>query len=157
MGRSRLPAHIRALLPQEADSRPRAISMLLTLPFPPSLNNLYPTVLVNGKPRRVKSTACKRYEAAVRQIVALWQSRHQMLPPSPPYALYLRVYPPQDRARHDLTNLFKAPEDAVMASIGGEDNDVVWVNGQKMPKGPCPRVEFSLETAQALGLETDHE
>lgn len=149
MGRSRaaLPEHVRALIPSEADTRPRAERMQLILPFPPSLNNLYPTIVTKtGKLMRVKSSLGKRYDASVRQVVGLWINHHQMQPPAPPYALSVHVYPPQDSHRHDLTNCFKAPEDALMAAIGGDDNDVLVVVGTKEPPDPYPRIVLTLET-----------
>ena len=145
MGRTRLPAAVRAMLP--ADHRPRATSMRLVLPFPPSLNNMFPTIVTKtGRAVRVKSGAAKKYEASVRNVVGLWINHHQQQAPAPPYRLLLTVWPPQDGRKHDLTNCFKAPEDAVMAAIGGDDNDVLVVIGAKMAPDPHPRIELILET-----------
>jgi Holliday junction resolvase RusA-like endonuclease len=128
------------------DTRPRAERMSLVLPFPPSLNNLYPTVAASGgRLIRVKSTAGKTYDRAVERTVGLWVASHRQRPPAPPYALTLRVFPPVDRWRHDLTNCFKAPEDALMAAIGGDDNDVVRVAGSKEAPDHWPRIELTLE------------
>lgn len=157
MGRTRLPEHVRAMIPAEQmeDTRPRAERIVLTLPFPPSLNGLYPTIKTpSGKLRRVKSEPAKAYFKQVAEAVEHWIWSTQQQPPAPPWALTLRAYPPQDKRRHDLTNLFKAPEDAVMAAIGGDDDDVLVVAGQKMPKSPRPRIELTLESAAALGVRT---
>jgi Holliday junction resolvase RusA-like endonuclease len=146
MARTRLPAAVMAMIP--ADERPRATVMRLVLPFPPSVNNMFPTIVVNGKVRRIKSKAGKDFEAAVRNVVGLWINHHQMQPPAPPYALKLVVWPPDDSHKHDLTNLFKAPEDALMAAIGGDDNDVLVVVGTKLDADAHPRIELTLETVR---------
>lgn len=146
MGRS-LPAHIRQMLP--ADTRPRALTMRLVLPFPPSVNGMYPTIVTKtGKVQRVKSGAAKKYEAAVRNVVGLWINHHQLQPPAPPYRLLLTVWPPQDGKKHDASNLVKAPEDAVMSAIGGDDNDVHQLVVGKLAPDPQPRIELILETIE---------
>jgi Holliday junction resolvase RusA-like endonuclease len=147
VGRARaaLPEHVQRLIP--ADTRPRALTMRLVLPFPPSVNGLYPTIVTKtGKVLRVKSGAAKKYEATVRQTVGLWMAHHQQQPPAPPYRLLLTVWPPQDGHKHDASNLVKAPEDAVMAAIGGDDNDVHQIVVTKLPADGHPRIELILET-----------
>jgi Holliday junction resolvase RusA-like endonuclease len=147
MGRTRaaLPEHIRQMVP--ADTRPRALTMRLVLPFPPSANHLFPTIVTKaGKVMRVKSGAAKKYEATVRQTVGLWVNHHQLQPPAPPYRLLLTVWPPSDSHKHDLTNLFKAPEDALMSAIGGDDNDVLVVAASKRDGVSNPRIELILES-----------
>jgi Holliday junction resolvase RusA-like endonuclease len=149
MGRTRLPAHILSKIPaaEHQDTRPRAPRMLLTLPFPPTLNHMFPTIITkSGKPRRIKSKAAKDYAKAVSDRVGLWSNAHQQQPPAAPYALSLRVYPPADGRKHDLTNCFKAPEDALMQAIGGDDNDVLRLVAVKLMPDPEPRVELYLET-----------
>lgn len=92
--------------------------MTYTLPWPPSLNNMYPTV----RGRRVLSAEGKRFKASVVAHV-LSQGR-----PAKPLAGRLRlevlVYPP-DRRRRDLSNLVKAVEDALTAAGVWEDDSQV--------------------------------
>lgn len=149
MGVKRLPRHLRERVEQALppDPRPRAERMRLVLPFPPSTNGLYPTVVTRqGKIRRVKSQAAKDFEAAVRQTVGLWINHHQLQPPSPPWRLTLLAYPPQDGQKHDASNLAKCPEDSVMAAIGGDDNDVREVHVTKADPDGYPRLVLTLET-----------
>lgn len=151
MGARRLPRHLRELIAtaEPVDTRPRAERMSLVLPFPPSLNNAYPTVRTRqGKLLRVKSPALRQYEAAVRQVVWLWLNHHQVQPPAPPYRLTLVAYPPSDGQKHDASNLVKGPEDCVMAAIGGDDNDVQRVEIEKAEPDGYPRLVLTLETIQ---------
>lgn len=140
----RYPWHVQLALDAAAeaqDTRPRTARIELSLPFPPSLNNAYPTVITKaGKVIRVKSSAAKKYDAQVKEQVGLWLNFHGVRPPLPPYRMALRVYPPADGQRHDLTNCFKVPEDALMAAIGGDDNDTVHVEGDKFD--PTDRLGF---------------
>ncbi len=149
----RLPAALQAAMAAaaiEEDALPRAERLTLVLPFPPSVNNMFPTVRTStGKLVRVKSAAAKKFEKQVRETFDLWACCRGERPPAPPYALTLRVFPPSDGHRHDLTNCFKAPEDALMAAIGGDDVNVVSVVGTKMPPDHWPRIEITLEHADA--------
>jgi hypothetical protein len=145
----RYPWHVQLAIDAAQDTRPRAAKIELSLPFPPSLNNAYPTVITKaGRMVRVKSGAAKKYAEAVKEQVGLWLNFHGVRPPLPPYRLALRVYPPADKKRHDLTNCFKLPEDALMAAIGGDDNDTVHVEGDKYdPQG----AGFVVVTLEGVG------
>jgi Holliday junction resolvase RusA-like endonuclease len=148
MAPRRLPAHVRAAIEraEAEDARPRAGRMSLVLPFPPSVNNLYATVrLKSGRIGRAKTEAAKHYAEQVGTIVGLWLNSHGARPPLPPYRLVLRAFPPVDGQKHDLTNCFKAPEDALMRAIGGDDDDVQYVEATKMPRDHHPRLEVTLE------------
>lgn len=147
MAARRLPAQVQAAIDQaeRQDTRPRAARMALVLEFPPSTNNLYRTFVEGGKARRVKTGAAKNYTDHVMRVVRLWLHSHDARPPGPPYRLSFRAFPPLDNARHDLTNCFKCPEDALMAAIGGDDVNVVHVVGTKMPRDHHPRLEVILE------------
>jgi Holliday junction resolvase RusA-like endonuclease len=150
MGRSRFPLHVQAAIDAAVsgqDARlPRARRLELTLPFPPSVNGLYATVVTqDGLHMRVKTKRGKFYDDAVRQALAAWKREHGLRPPAPPYALTLYVYPPRDRRKHDLTNMFKAPEDALFAAIGQDDNDVTRVVARKFDPSAEPRIVLILE------------
>lgn len=150
MGRSRFSLHVQAAVDaavadQEA-RLPRARRLELALPFPPSVNNLYETVATrDGRLLRKKSKRGKFYESAVSEALAAWKRDHAMRPPSPPYSLTLYVYPPRDGRAHDLSNLVKAPEDALFAAIGEDDRHVVRL--------VCVRFEPSRDARIVLILE----
>jgi Holliday junction resolvase RusA-like endonuclease len=145
----RYPWHVQMALDaavEAQDTRPRAVKIDLSLPFPPSLNNAYPTIVTRaGKVTRVKSSRAKQYFDDVKEQVGLWLNFHGLRPPLPPYRLALRVYPPADGRAHDLTNCFKLPEDALMAAIGGDDNDTVHVEADKLAPDGYPRIVVTLE------------
>lgn len=143
---SRLQVAIDEVLAGESNKRPRAPRMELVVPFPPSLNNLYATImLMNQTPRRVLSKRGRLYHAAVAERVKLWKLQTDRRPPAPPYSLTLRVYLP-DRRRHDLSNMPKVIEDALFAAIGEDDNDVTELHGTKVGLDRAnPRVEVTLE------------
>jgi hypothetical protein len=72
-------------------------------PYPPSTNNLYRTVVANGRPVRVKTGKAKEYGQAVGQRVGIALARAGATP-QPPYALHLSVWMP-DAARRDLSRI----------------------------------------------------
>lgn len=146
--RRKLPDALQAAIDAAVgeDTRSRAEVMRLMLPFPPSVNSLYPTIVnADGRMVRVKSKASKSYAAKVGVVVGLWMRSHDCRPPAPPYRLAFIVWPPKDGLRHDLTNCFKAPEDALMSAIDGDDVHVLAVTAQKMPPDEYPRLEVTLE------------
>jgi Holliday junction resolvase RusA-like endonuclease len=136
----------------EGRQPPRAERMELTLPFPPTTNNLYRTFIApNGKIMRAKTKAAKDYAKVVAGEVSEWALANRRRPPGPPFHLVLYVFPPDDGRKHDLSNTFKAPEDALMEAMGAEadDDDVLSLYAVKKPLAPCgqPRVEVILEGA----------
>ena len=156
MSRSRLPAALRAAVEAAAadqDARfPRAASLELTLPFPPSVNNLYETVATrDGRLLRRKSKRGRFYESAVSEALAAWKRDHACRPPAPPYLLTLYVYPPRDGRPHDLSNLVKAPEDALFAAIGQDDSHVVRLVCAKFEATRDPRIVLRLEGVGSAG------
>ncbi len=86
--------------------------MILTLPWPPSLNNAYPTITVCGKGRRVKGKAAKRYIKAVGQIVLAARAAEHL---EFRIRLAIYMYPPDLRIR-DISNHIKIVEDSLKAA-----------------------------------------
>lgn len=159
-----LPAVLQdAIAASEAsDARPRADPLTVTVPFPPSVNNAYATVTTKqGKTRRVKTWGASEFAKTVREHV-YWHLRTiDCRPPAPPYRLTLHLYPPQDGRKHDASNTVKIPEDALMAAIKGDDDDVLEVHVYKHAKDRQPRLDLTLEhmtpsaDGQAGGGETE--
>lgn len=146
--RAKYPPHLQAAidLALEGQAGPRAERVELVLPFPPSVNNLYRTIkLPNGQLARAKSKRARQYDTTVRHALAEWQRTSGLRPPRGPYSLIVRLYPPRDGRRHDLSNSFKAPEDAIFAAIGEDDNDVHTIVATKLEPVPKGRVEIILE------------
>ena len=122
--------------------------MTYRLPFPPSLNHMYPTV----RGRRVLSSAGQRFKASVVALV-LAQGR-----PAKPLAGRLRVevhvYPP-DRRRRDLSNLIKAVEDSLTAAgvwVDDEQVDHLTVVRREVVAGG--KVEVHVESLGPAGIYT---
>lgn len=124
--------------------------MILTLPLPPSTNNLYATVMRRGKPIRVKSREGKAFDAIVAHRVLHWCLTHGSYAavPSPPYRLDILIFP-KDR-RRDASNFVKATEDSVFAAINRNDRLVVDVRARLASIDKAdPRVVVTLSRAAA--------
>jgi crossover junction endodeoxyribonuclease RusA len=80
--------------------------IVLTLPFPPSTNNLFR----NAGKRRIKTD---RYTRWITEA-GWWLSFHNVPRLSGPYALALTLHPPT-RAARDLDNFVKAVSDLLVA------------------------------------------
>lgn len=94
--------------------------LTLTLPWPPSVNNLYATV--NG--RRVLSANGRAYHKAVLGAV-LEQVGLQGRFGKKRVSYFARVSPPDAHRRRDLSNLIKSMEDALThARIWDDDSQV---------------------------------
>lgn len=120
--------------------------MELKLPFPPSVNNLYESVTTtNGRLLRRKSKRGRLYDDAVQAALTEWRAAHACRPPAPPYLLTLYVYPPRDGRAHDLSNLVKAPEDALFAAIGQDDRHVVRLVCAKFDPCRDPHIVLRLQ------------
>lgn len=147
-GRRTLPAVLLdALAAAEAeDTRPRADPLAVTVPFPPSVNNAYANVTTrSGVSKRVKTERASEFVKAVCEHVRWYLLAVNRRPPAPPYRLTLHLYPPLDGRKHDASNLVKLPEDALMAAIKQDDDDVLEVHVFKHAKDRQPRAEVTLE------------
>lgn len=92
-------------------------AITLTLPFPPSSNNLY-TV---ARGRKILSAAGRRYQTDVALLV--WQAGKPRAPQGR-LAVELEVYPP-DRRRRDIANLEKVCVDSVKLAGCIEDDSLI--------------------------------
>lgn len=152
MGRRKLPPTFQAAVAaaEREDTRPRADSMTVILPFPPSANTLFPHIFTqDGRVIRTKSKRVREYQETVGKIVGLWLNSHGLRPPAPPWRLSLVLYPTNNDQRVDTTNCFKAPEDAVMAAIGEDDKLVREAHAVMADADGYPRLVLTLETIAA--------
>lgn len=94
------------------------------IPTPPSTNNLFATVMVKGKPRRIVTREYKawRQEAELILLAAWIDARSPKI--GKPWALAIEV-----NIDHggDVTNRIKAIEDLLVSTIPGIPGDQ-WVN-----------------------------
>jgi hypothetical protein len=95
-----------------------------SLPMPPSANNLFATVFIKGKERRIISRAYKAWKKAA-GLVLLEQWR-QALEPSigKPYAVHIEL---DIDHKSDIANREKAITDLLVSTIPGFPGDQ-WVN-----------------------------
>lgn len=149
MPRQRYPTHTQLAISEAVeppDTRPRVARIELVLPFPPSANGLYPTIITKrGQTLRVPSSSLKHYRKAVSQTLGVWLTGHGCRPPLPPWRLSIRAYPPDDGRRHDLDNLTKGVLDSLMAAINGDDDNVVEIHLTKEPREHWARIVVTLE------------
>jgi crossover junction endodeoxyribonuclease RusA len=125
----------------------RTISLQITLPLPPGVNNQYVTV---GR-RRVLSQAASAFNRDVTKLVANLRSRGE-LPVATEKALatsLLGVYLAyffETPHRRDLDGGLKITLDALGRALGFDDRAVVDLHLSKRIDPLHPRVEVELET-----------
>lgn len=121
------------------------------LPLPPPLNNLFPSVMTDKGPRRVKSSA---YRAWLKQ--AGWLAKATRGRVSGPFIATLVCDRPDDKRKHDLDGLAKAPLD-LLTALGMIDDDslaqevtVKWSSTFSAPvKSKTPMVLVTIAPAEA--------
>ena len=91
-----------------------------TLPWPPSANAAYRSIVVNGRPRVLLSKAGRAYKE-----LAAWEMLRQRVSSfgKQRVAVIVDVYPP-DRRRHDLGNLDKLAIDALVPRVIDDDSQI---------------------------------
>lgn len=98
--------------------------LAITLPFPPSVNNAYATIITkSGKMLRKPTRRVSEYKheagwlvlAAANEIGWRYHLGQQI-------KLTFTIYFPEDGRRHDLTNCLKIPEDAISDALHFDDD-----------------------------------
>lgn len=115
-------------------------SIKIILPFPPSCNHLFPTIVRRGKPIRVKS---KKYKE--------WQNNcpdlHYKTLDKVYTISYLIFFP--DNRRRDGQNYMKAPLDYIVSEGVLEEDDRRFVCGEQWFDGGTdvdnPRIEITIK------------
>lgn len=124
-------------------------SLLVILPYPPSVNNLYASVRqADGTTRRVKTAAAREYAERVKKITqhAYWSHVERLLELTEGLAVTIDLYPP-DKRRRDADGPVKITLDSVITSgLGIDDSRVVWLLVVKHePDRANPRAEVRVE------------
>lgn len=114
-------------------------SQSLTLPYPPTTNNLYR----NTGRGRVKTETCKAFHNTVHALAL--QAR--IKPVSGEVHLTLHVYRPQKRG--DLDNTIKVIQDSLTGLAWGDDEQVVEIRAYRHDDKKNPRAEVTIETVEA--------
>ncbi len=90
------------------------------LPWPPSLNAIWRSIVINGAPRVLLSKAGRDYREVVSRLL-----RENGVAIRGPVQVTIDAYPP-DRRRRDVDNLAKAALDALThAGVWGDDSQVL--------------------------------
>jgi len=114
---------------------PEQAPIRLTLPYPPSVNNLYASY--NG--RRIPSRECKAFKEAVSDACQFARVR----PLSGPVRVTLNLYRP--RRSGDLDNYAKAALDSMTGRCYGDDSQIVELHAYRHDDNKAPRVEVLVE------------
>lgn len=113
-------------------------SINLTLPYPPTTNHLYRTLLHKGKIFRVKTGTAKKYATQVLKICQVAQIK--------PYigevGVVINVYRP--RRVGDLDGVFKVIFDSLKGSAYLDDKQIVEINARRFEDPKNPRVEIEI-------------
>lgn len=109
--------------------------MIFDLPYPPSLNTLYPT---NRSGKRVLSARGRAYKT---NVYAEILSQHKLFKPlTGPLRASVRLWVP-DKRKRDLDNCFKAILDSLKyANVYLDDDQIVEIHGYKLERvkgGKC--------------------
>lgn len=123
------------------------VSLHLSLPLPPGINNQYVTV---GK-RRVLSTGARKFKQDVAKIVdglrerPGWPVRDEQRIRDSLLGMYLTFYF-ETPLKRDLDGGLKIAIDAVAESLGFDDRTIVDLHLTKQIDPLRPRLEIDLET-----------
>lgn len=107
------------------------------LPYPPSANNYWRSIVVHGRGRVVVSKQAKDFKKAVSAALA------GISPVSGPVALTATFYRP--RKRGDLDNLLKVTCDALKGIAYHDDEQICQITAYRKEDKENPRVELSVQ------------
>lgn len=124
----------------------RPLTLRLTLPLPPSINEQYATV--NG--HRVSTVVAKRFKEAVRKKIQELQRNGQLASDAleqfrAGYLALLLVFYFETPLKRDLDGGLKIAQDALCSALGLNDNRVVDIHLTKYIDPLHPRLEIELE------------
>ncbi len=124
----------------------RPLTVRLTLPLPPSINEQYATV--NG--HRVSTPVAKRFKATTQKKIRELERAGEITPESytrlrQGYLALLLFFYFETPLKRDLDGGLKITQDSLCASLGLNDNRVVSIHLEKYIDPLHPRLEVELE------------
>jgi crossover junction endodeoxyribonuclease RusA len=124
----------------------------LSLPWPPSVNRIWRSIVIRGAVRVLLSREGTQYRQAVKTALRGWTQDAGAC-----FGRWVSVeilaYPP-DRRRRDLDNILKAALDALThAGIWADDSLVAALRIERMDPSERPRLEILIEPMQAQQQE----
>lgn len=127
--------------------RPLAIAATFTLPWPPSVNAAYRSIVVGRSPRVLISRNGREYKQAAAHAIML-----QRVPSfgDQRVSVSLSVYPP-DRRKRDLGNLDKLLIDALMPQVIDDDSQIDKLTWERMRVIPGGEVTVTVAAIRPPG------
>ena len=120
----------------------------LVLPWPPSVNRIWRSVVIRGAVRVLMSRDGREYRQAV--IAALRGCTQAAAAFSRPVEVEIRAYQP-DHRRRDLDNVLKAALDALThAGVWDDDNRVADLRIVRMMPSDRPRLEVTIAECRVV-------
>ena len=125
------PESITGAPPSVSAMGTRVLLLIVTLPWPPTVNTYYRHVVVKGAARVLLSSAGRAYQKAVGVAMA------GHVAPPPPHAVRIVLHAP-DRRAYDVDNRAKALLDGIYRALGIDDGVIdrlEIVRGEVRPGG----------------------
>lgn len=113
----------------------------LTLPYPPSANKYWRSVLIGGVVRVLVSSEARAYKKSCCTLAAMACKA----PMTGPLAMIIRVFRPMRRG--DLSNRIKVVEDALQGAVFHDDDQIVRIEASRHDDKGSPRVEVIIARA----------
>ncbi len=108
----------------------------LTLPYPPSSNRYWRSIVINGSVRVLVSTEARKYKKAVQSIAGTFPLL------TGPIGIIVRIYRPKRIG--DLGNRIKVLEDALQGVLFANDSQIVRIEATRHEDKANPRAEVAV-------------
>lgn len=123
--------------------------------IPPSLNNLYATIEIKGRSRRVLSSAANAWKHAAALIIRN-AAQHQQWTVAKKTPLYVEIlYAAPDVLRWDIDGKPKLLLDALSDAFGIDDRYVMSLNQMKA-RSALPQVRLRVSTGEKEQDDASH-
>lgn len=113
----------------------------LTLPYPPSANRYWRSVVIGGMVRVLVSSEARSYKKRCATIAAMTCK----VPMTGPLHMSIKVFRPMKRG--DLSNRIKVVEDSLQGVVFHDDDQMVGIEASRHDDKGSPRVEVLVRKA----------
>ena len=122
------------------------------LPYPPSVNTIWRSIVVNGSVRVLLSKEGRGYREAVKR--AIHAAHYARASIAGPLEVRVNVFPP-DRRRRDVDNICKAVFDALThAGVWNDDSQIMDLHVRKFSPGAASGVAVLVLEPRRLRFES---
>lgn len=125
-----------AVLTLAPEQSPPEGKQWLTLPYPPSANNYWRSIVIKGAVRVLLSSEARKYKAHVQGLAG----RYELL--TGPIGIVVRIYRPKRIG--DLGNRIKVLEDALQGVLFGNDSQIERIEATRHEDKANPRAEVAV-------------